>query len=121
MDNASKALIMAGAILLAVMLVSLGVILYNRAKDQVDTASGTFDSLGVQSFNAQFEPYIGTKVKPSSVRSLITAVITSNASSPNQVTLNGVTDPSSVSNNQTYTVTATYDTTTAYITAIDIQ
>ena len=34
MENASKALIIAGAILLSILLISLGLIVYNQAKEK---------------------------------------------------------------------------------------
>ena len=36
MENASKALIIAGAILLAILLISLGIMIYNQAQNTVN-------------------------------------------------------------------------------------
>ena len=36
MENASKALIIAGAILLAILLISLGIMIFNQAQDTVN-------------------------------------------------------------------------------------
>lgn len=71
MDNASKALIMAGAILIAVMLISLGVLLYNRAAGVAEESIGTIDSIGVTAFNEQFTQYCGSNVKGSTVKTLV--------------------------------------------------
>ncbi len=79
MDNASKALIMAGAILIAVMLISLGVLLYNRAQDVAETAMGSVDSLGNEAFNAQFMSYLGTDMKASTARQLANKIVASKA------------------------------------------
>ena len=61
MENASKALIIAGAILLAILIIGLGVYIYRQAAGVIDT--GTMDQLVVSQFNAQFEPYLGSNVK----------------------------------------------------------
>lgn len=39
MENASKALIIAGAILLSVLIISLGIMVYNNAKNTVGSAN----------------------------------------------------------------------------------
>lgn len=79
MDNASKALIMAGAILIAVALVSLGVYLYQSAASSVSDSSAWMDSTKVETQNAKFEKYAGPNVKGPEVKSLIRAVGTFNA------------------------------------------
>lgn len=79
MDNASKALIIAGAILIAVMLVSLGVMLYNTAAGVAETTVGSVDALGVSGFNAQFETYLGTGKSKSQAAGLISKVLANNA------------------------------------------
>ena len=79
MDNASKALIIAGAILIAVMLVSLGVMLYNTAAGVAEGTIGTVESLGVEGFNAQFNQYMGDRQRASVAQGLIDKVIANNA------------------------------------------
>ena len=74
MDNASKALIMAGAILIAVMLISLGVLLYNRAADVANDATDTIGNIGAQVFNEQFTQFCGPTVSASTVKTLINKV-----------------------------------------------
>ena len=107
MDNASKALIMAGAILIAVMLISLGVLLYNRAQGIAEDAMGSVDSLGNEAYNAQFTPYVGNDMKASSVKQLINKVKSAKAAGVeiDFSSDSGITDVSQVSNNKTYTVT----------------
>ncbi|MBO5141582.1 MAG: hypothetical protein J6C46_01055 [Clostridia bacterium] len=78
MDNASKALIIAGAILIAVMLVSLGVMLYNTASGVAETTIGSVEALGVSGFNAQFETYLGTGKSKSQAAGLVSKVIANN-------------------------------------------
>ena len=47
MDNASKALIMAGAILLAVAIVGLGVYLFSLSQGLIDTAESSLSGLSI--------------------------------------------------------------------------
>lgn len=131
MDNASKALIMAGAILIAVALVSLGVYLYQSAANSVSDSSAWMDSTKVETQNAKFEKYAGPNVKGPEVKSLIRAVGTFNANkiwpSPIDMDLDGSGDTTSVLANRVedrkyYTVTmAAYDPTYGYLTQITIE
>lgn len=45
MENASKALIIAGAILISILLISLGIIMFNQSKSTTDQASGTANAM----------------------------------------------------------------------------
>ena len=54
MDNASKALVMAGAILIAVMLVSIGVLIYNSAVGTVNTGLEQMSGTEVELFNNSY-------------------------------------------------------------------
>ena len=76
MENASKALIIAGAILLAILIIGLGVYIYRQAAGVIDT--GIMDQLVVSQFNAQFEPYLGNNVSGSNVKQLIKIIKASN-------------------------------------------
>ena len=59
MENASKALIIAGAILLSILLISLGIMIFTQAQDVV-TGSGMTEAQ-LSSFNQKFVKYEGTK------------------------------------------------------------
>ena len=121
MENASKALIIAGAILLAILLISLGIMIFTQAQDTV-SGSGMSEA-EVTAFNQKFTKYEGT-VKGSMVKSLVQEVRANNANKANdekQVylkgacveggteTTNGTTEPttSKIVNTDTYTVTVT--------------
>ena len=77
MENASKALIIAGAILISILLISLGIMIYNQAKDAATETS--MDDFTISAFNSKFTQY-GGEVNGSKVRSLINDVFSSNAS-----------------------------------------
>lgn len=77
MENASKALIIAGAILVSILIVGLGVIIYNNVSG---IASGTnLDSQEITAHNSPFEGYFGDYVSGSNVRALITQVQANNS------------------------------------------
>ncbi len=71
MENASKALIIAGAILLSILIIALGVFVFNQAKSAVGN-TGLSDQ-EVAAFNSKFDSYEG-KQKGSSVKALVNAV-----------------------------------------------
>lgn len=77
MENASKALIIAGAILLSILLISLGIVIFNQAKDVVSGSGMT--QAEQQSFNAKFTQYQGTQ-KGSAIRSMVQEVMANNNS-----------------------------------------
>lgn len=84
MENASKALIIAGAILLSILIISLGIMVYNNAQDTVGSAN--LDQQEIAAFNAQFTPYQGTAVSASQVNSLIQQVLAANQAEANEGT-----------------------------------
>ena len=75
MENASKALIIAGAILLAILLISLGIMIFNQAQDTVNNSGMT--QAEITAFNNKFLKYEGTQ-KGSVVKSLINEVLATN-------------------------------------------
>ena len=131
MDNASKALIMAGAILIAVALVSLGVYLYQSAANSVGDSTAYMDATKVETQNSKFEKYAGDRVKGPDVKSLIRAVGTFNANDiwPDHITIKLGTEEStestlanSVDDRKYYKVQmTTYDATYGYLTYITIS
>ena len=78
MENASKALIIAGAILLAILIISLGIMIYQQASGVVNNNSMT--EVDVSTFNAKFEQYLGSNVRGAQVNALINTVNTNNMS-----------------------------------------
>ena len=91
MENASKALIIAGAILLAILLISLGIMVFNQASNTVSN-SGMTDAEKT-AFNQKFLKYEG-KQTGNMVKALLQEVMASNAVEENidrQITINTVT------------------------------
>lgn len=81
MENASKALIIAGAILLAILLISLGILIFNQAQDTVNNSG--MSQAEISAFNNKFIKYEGKQQKGSVVKSLISEVLASNADANN--------------------------------------
>lgn len=77
MENASKALIIAGAILLSILIISLGILIFSQAQDTINSIN--MSEQEIMAFNNKFTPYEG-KVRGSQVNALAQAVLTNNRS-----------------------------------------
>lgn len=86
MENATKALLIAGAVLIVILLIGVGMLIFNSSTAPVDQAVTQMDAQARSIFNAQFENYSGSQ-KGASVRQLLSAVISSNASYDTPVTV----------------------------------
>ena len=117
MENASKALIIAGAI-------SVGIIVMNSINKPIDQATSSADSQAVEMFNSKFTGYAGTHKAAAAVQSLLTAIASSQtdvhgqtlyskvkmtAKTPTSKTVNSVAQAQGlVQTGKYYTVTFTY-------------
>ena len=88
MENASKALIIAGSVLIAILLISLGLFIFKSTSGATDQTQKLGETLEVQQFNSQFLKYCGDSVKGSQVRTLCEVIIAHNANSDNKVSIN---------------------------------
>lgn len=79
MENASKALIIAGAILISILLISVGVLIMNSTDGVTGGMASSADSMEMNRFNSQFSSYAGGSKSASQVRTLVSNVISSNA------------------------------------------
>ena len=119
MENASKALIIAGAILLAILIISLGILIYNQASGVA--TENSMDEVAIQTFNNKFLQYAGDQ-KGAAVRALLAQVSASNANdSDHQVdTTPADIDTASIDTGTTYSVKVEIDDTTGYVNMITI-
>jgi len=85
MENASKALIIAGAILISILLITIGILLVNSAQDISSSGATAMSSQAIQSFNSQFTQYEGSNKSASEINRLLDTVVSSNASHDNEV------------------------------------
>ena len=103
MENASKALIIAGAVLLAILLVSVGMMVLNSVSDPLNQSKNSNEAQGVQIFNESFMQFLGEEITGQQAKSLISAVNASNGkNADHQVTLEGITKVSGISTKNHY-------------------
>jgi len=137
MENASKALIIAGAIILSILIIGLGMFIFQKANSATDLSSQK-----VKAYNSVFEQYEGTQ-SGVNVKALLDEVRAHNLANPSDASLNiavaestqvrTTTPPSAVvpaatvntirakiQNGKTYTVDFGYDASTGYIVAVGI-
>ncbi len=108
MENASKALIIAGAILLAILIISLGILIFSQAQDTIDSVN--MDEQEIMAFNNKFTPYQGNNKRGSEVNALAQAVLSNNQSAANNgetatkgITMSGEINISSDGKTTTFT------------------
>lgn len=143
MENASKALIIAGAILLSILIIGLGMAIYQQAAGAMNGAN--MDPTKIQAYNSEFLNYEGTQ-SGTQVRALLDTVRSHNLAHTDDPSLNvtvmtstaaGVTaaptavvtatDVNNVNNvkktinaGKTYTVDFGYDANSGFIVAVGI-
>lgn len=83
MENASKALIIAGAILISILLISIGIMIFTSSSGLFNSAKTSMSDQEKNMFNQKFTMYEGSKATASEVRELIRAVINNNADDEN--------------------------------------
>lgn len=134
MENASKALIIAGAILLAILIIGLGMLIFNQAKEQLTKTN--LDQDTIATLNARFDNYIGDNVRGTSVKTLCNEIRNNNLSADESTTFSvkltfgtdkDVTDAteinkvrSKIGNGKYYKVECTYSAQTKLIDSITI-
>ena len=110
MENASKALIIAGAILISILLITIGIVLINSGRDVVDTGTAGMTSQKIQTFNSQFTAYEGTR-KGTELRNIFNTVKASNATDEShQVEFTGINKVADLVSTKNYDVTLEYAT-----------
>ena len=78
MENASKALLFAAGILIAIILISVAVYIVSMANESTKNVGSTMTDMEISAFNSKFTTYEGLRTG-SQVKSLVEAVNTSNA------------------------------------------
>lgn len=78
MENASKALLIAGAILICILLIAVGMYVYKSAQGTITTAAAQMGQQEKEMYNATISKYIGNSKKGSDVKLLIDTVISNN-------------------------------------------
>jgi len=78
MENASKALLIAGAILIVILLIAVGMIVYSKSKGAVNTGITQTDSMDTQMFFNQFAVYEGKNKDEATVKLAVKNLINNN-------------------------------------------
>lgn len=111
MENATKALLIAAAVLVVIILIAFGMRIVSTSSGTQDQADATMNSTKAQAFNQKFEAYKGNRVNGSTVRNLITAITQNNISDPtHKITMSGTDNAASVKDTATYKIIFTYQT-----------
>lgn len=132
MENATKALLIAAAILVAILIISLGLVVYNMAAETVQGIN--MSDQEVKAFNDKFTRYEGTNKKGTNVNALYNEVIQNNLNNvddPNKlvtVNLNGsaviqgaqTQNPDKVPTGNIYDISITFDPDSKLVTEIDV-
>ena len=79
MENATKALIIAGAILIAIVLISIGVNLISGAQGTINSGMSQMNEQEKSMFNSQFEGFEGIQMG-TQIKTLLTRISTNNTS-----------------------------------------
>ena len=79
MENASKALLIAGAILLAILIIGVGIAVFTNAQGTIDSSMIAMTEQEISAFNSKFLMYEGEKVSGTQVKSLLSAAVTNDA------------------------------------------
>ena len=141
MENASKALIIAGAILLAILIITLGIFIFQQASEV--TRDSSISDVEIIQFNEKFTSHEGENVRGSEVNSLLSTIVQNNVANQddeskqvkisvtssywNGTTPTSTTAPTSTANTgraqtgKTYKVVCTTDTSTGYVTTVTIS
>ena len=82
MENATKALLIAAAILVAVIIISIGLAVVRQGQEAVGRAD--LSEAEMEAFNAKFKPFEGKNVSTATVNALLNTVF-----SHNQATTDG--------------------------------
>lgn len=127
MENASKALIIAGAILLSIVIISLGLVVVNNTRDTINNANTNKEE--VAAFNSDFEHYVGSNKTVSDVKAVCAAAFASNGAQNQNNTNHKITVkkgsttltslPTDLTNAKKYTISVGYAN-DGYVNAITI-
>ena len=79
MENATKALLIAGAILIAILIIAVSMFIYQQARQTIDTAASRMSQTDKTAYNSVVEQYMGDSVKGSAVKQMIDDVKASNS------------------------------------------
>lgn len=83
MENASKALLIAGGVLIAIILIAMGVRILNSTSGTTDSVETTSQALENAMYNKKFNMYIGERKSAKTVKQLAEVIISHNGVAKN--------------------------------------
>ena len=110
MENASKALLIAAAVLVVILIIAFGMTIMNSSSDTTSQVSEVGASQAVQAFNAKFQGYKGS-INSNAARNLKILVVNSNTSNvSHEVKIDGAAASSfSPEDGKIYPISFEYD------------
>lgn len=126
MENASKALIIAGSILVVILLIAVGMRVFNATSGTTENTKTTMQATEIAMFNNKFIAYAGSNKSAAQVKALANVVIAHNAVNSHKVSINGSTDATTITTyvsslSGLYTINLTHDDATGLIKTITIS
>lgn len=88
MENAAKALLMAGGILIALLVMGALVLLFSNLSDYQNKTDASVKQSQIAEFNNQFEPYNRNDVTLMELKSLYNKILSNNAKSEYKIDTN---------------------------------
>lgn len=114
MENATKALLIGASILIAILLITIGMRVFNSGAKASQSSGAVMQTTEIATFNAQFSGYNGKTVSSSKANDIIQKIKASNAvNSSKQITCN-----STIDDGKKYKVAIINDTNTGYVSEI---
>lgn len=83
MENATKALMIAAAVIVVILIISLGMGIFGNASEQVNNANN-LSEYEIQKFNSKFLKYEGSAVRGTEVNAMLTTVFNHNMVQENE-------------------------------------
>ena len=85
MENASKALLIAGSVLIVILIIAVGLRIFNSTKGTTEAAQSTMGTTSATMFNNQFLSYLGDKKSKSELIQLLNKILVNNATSNHKI------------------------------------
>ena len=122
MENASKALLIAGAVLLAILFISLVIYLVISGGDFLISSTSN-DSTEIKMFNSKFTKYEGNEIPGIDVKQLLKDINAVNSNTSDHIDLDssGKTKSNEIYNNKKYKVSLSYSDETGKVNKIKIE
>ena len=96
MENASKALLIAASVLIVILLIAVGMRIFNSTSGTADNVEITMNATEIATFNSKFTAYAGSGKSASQVRALANIVIANNATNQYTVYFDGEEDATAI-------------------------